>query len=404
MRGLSKLSQLVVRLIWGLPACLTLFILRPFIVVRIGRLHSWRLGHFAANTELYLCEQDQRVHGGGDRFFDIFYFSNHKPLCNEFLARQWKRRLYVFPEFLLKPIVNVGQKVSLLKVPVAGETVQHDRDIHGLYSRFPVHLQFTQKELRQGFAILKDLGIPDGAKFICMTVRDAAYLLHHDPGTDYSYHDYRDTDVDDYGLAAMELAREGYYVLRMGKCVSKPFSVESARIIDYANSPLRSDFMDIFLGAHCEFCITQGTGFDAVPVIFRKPVVQVNAVPIGIAYTFIDSIMLFKHHRDIESDRLLTLKEISTRASFLAMSSEDFSRDGIELIDNSPEEIRDAVMEMARRISGSWVESPEDVKLQEGFWRTYPVEAKDNRGVPLHGVVNARYSASFLRKNPSWLH
>ena len=50
----------------------------------------------------------------------------------------------------------------------------------------------------------------------------------------------------------------------MGKIVDKKFDIQSDYIIDYANNPLRSDFMDIYLGAKCLFCLTTQTGYDGV--------------------------------------------------------------------------------------------------------------------------------------------
>ena len=82
------------------------------------------------------------------------------------------------------------------------------------------------------------------------------------PDRDFSYHDYRDSDPSTYLGACEWLASLGIYTLRMGATVGTKFSHDSELIIDYANSSIRSDFMDIYLGANCLFCISQGTGFD----------------------------------------------------------------------------------------------------------------------------------------------
>ena len=42
----------------------------------------------------------------------------------------------------------------------------------------------------------------------------------------------------------------------------------------------RSDFMDIYFGAKCHFFIGVGTGIDAIPDIFRRPILYVNVVPL----------------------------------------------------------------------------------------------------------------------------
>ena len=62
----------------------------------------------------------------------------------------------------------------------------------------------------------------------------------------------------------------------MGAIVEKPFKSKNPKIIDYANSNLRSDFMDIYLGAKCTFCISTGSGFQCLPVLFRKPIIDLS--------------------------------------------------------------------------------------------------------------------------------
>ena len=44
---------------------------------------------------------------------------------------------------------------------------------------------------------------------------------------------------------------------------------------------------------------------------------------------------------------------------------------GLEIIENAPEEIRDACIEMNMRIDGEWVETDEDKKNQFLFWSLF---------------------------------
>ena len=69
----------------------------------------------------------------------------------------------------------------------------------------------------------------------------------------WSYHDYRHWDLDNFFLAAKELTKKGYYVFRMGVYAEKEFKSNNPKIIDYVNSDLKSDFMDVFLGANVLF-------------------------------------------------------------------------------------------------------------------------------------------------------
>ncbi len=42
----------------------------------------------------------------------------------------------------------------------------------------------------------------------------------------------------------------------------------------------RTDFMDIYLSAKCKFFITSGVGLMAIPMIFRRPLLCVNYIPL----------------------------------------------------------------------------------------------------------------------------
>lgn len=41
-----------------LPLIIILRLISPFILIRFSELISSRIGHYAANTELYMCERD----------------------------------------------------------------------------------------------------------------------------------------------------------------------------------------------------------------------------------------------------------------------------------------------------------------------------------------------------------
>ena len=67
--------------IWALPIVLLIRLIRPIFLVRFGGLISSRIGHFAANTELFLCERDANINKPNQCFVDLFYFAS-LPVCN----------------------------------------------------------------------------------------------------------------------------------------------------------------------------------------------------------------------------------------------------------------------------------------------------------------------------------
>jgi putative glycosyltransferase (TIGR04372 family) len=283
------------------------------------------------------------------------------------------------------------------------ENIASDRDVLNLLDRFPPHLDFTEEEEAQGESCLRTMGIPVGAPFVCLIVRDSAYLDDHRPGS-WRYHDYRDSDIQNYVLAAEELADRGYFVLRMGSDVVEAMPSNHPRVIDYATNGMRNDFMDIYLGARCEFCISSACGFDCVPLIFRRPVVSVNVVPVGCLWTSgAQLISITRHYYSADAERDLTLREIFTQGAGFYMETNDYDSKDIQLIENTPEEVRDIAVEMDERLRGRWQTLEGDEALQTVFWEVFHADSRKGNGKPLHGEIHSRYGAAFLRDNPEWL-
>ncbi|MBA4383427.1 MAG: glycosyltransferase, TIGR04372 family protein [Anaerolinea sp.] len=396
--------RLYIPLLPFVPAVLLLRLIRPWLLVRWGRLASGRIGHFAGNTEMYLCERDAGINVPRQRHVDCFYMDRTRSVCNMQLAIMWKRVLDVWPSWILTPIAEVNRLIADGAKHEIGNNTQHDRDVYNLLDRFPPHLKFTPEEESRGVAGLRAMGIPPDAHFVFLSVRDSAYLEMLSPGR-FSYYEFRDCDIRNFVLAAEELANRGYFVIRMGAKVREAMRIVHPKIIDYATDGMRNDFMDIYLGAKCDFCISTGTGLDEVPKMFRRPVVYVNLVPLGWLPTFRrEFLLLTKKHFSVEKQRSLTLSEIFKCGVGFSAYTQDYEAKGIKLIENTPEEIRDAATEMVERLAGTWQKHEDDEVLQRRFWEIFPTDAiNPYHGGPLHGEIRARFGAQFLRNNLDWL-
>ena len=261
--------------------------------------------------------------------------------------------------------------------------------------------------------MLNRFGLKDDDKFVCLAVRDDAYQLRKIPSRfrDWSYHDYRNHDIDNFVLAAEELTRRGFYVFRMGVVVNKPLKSNNPKIIDYANSNFRSDFMDVYLGANCSFCISTGYGFDEVPYVFGKPIALL-ALPIGDLRTHSEKFLLItKHHIHKKEKRKLSFSEIFSHGVAYTFDNKVFEQKGIELVDYTSDEIKDFVIEMVEHLEFKKKLNPEDEELQKTFkslfasnlQRLSHYEKIKNPYHKAHGQIRSRFSSKFLRENKDWL-
>lgn len=396
LRILKYEPDLLFTLSIALPVLFFIVLFRRFIHIRVGFLHCDRLGHFAANTELFLCERNyQKQYEDKNNTLDLFYLPRKKS-CNETLESMWRGKLNILPRLILRPLDLLIRTFDSLKEYRCGNTRNHDRDVLNLLDNYPPNIGFTNEQEKRGQIGLSSMGIPLGAPFVCLITRDSAYLsqLYGDEAT---YHDYRNSDIQNFVLAAEELASCGYFVLRMGAKVQATINSSHPKVIDYATNGMRNDFMDIYLGAKCEFCISTGTGFDAVPYIFRRPIVYVDIVPLEFTMTFSSKFLsTTKKHWLRYENRFMTFREIFASGAGRFLDSSKYEDMGIDLIKSTPEEIASVVLEMEGRLKGTWQATEEDEKLQRRFWEIFPRSE-------LHGDVRSRIGADFLRQNKAWL-
>jgi len=376
----------------ALPVVIIIRLLRPFQLIRLGQLVSGRIGHFAANTELYLCERDVGVQNS--RAYDIFYHSD--TICNAFLKKKWEEILWVskwveWPDKLNRMLP--GGKIHQINWSSG------DQDVHNLIDNSSPHVSFSTQEEIHGQVLRKHIGIPDNTPFVCFYARDSAYLNTIYPNRrDWQYHNYRDSNIENYLLAAEALTKQGYYTVRMGAVVLNKLTTENPRVIDYAGSDKKDDFLDIYLCAKCKFFVGSTGGINAVPRMFRKPVVYVNFIPTSIAHFLTcmpNSLILPKKLWLKKEKRFMTFQEIIASGAGQFFYTEQYKKMGIEVIENTPEEIAEITIEMDKRLKGLWKTRSDDEQLQSCFWNFFP--EKERLG------FSVRVGADFLCQNRNLL-
>ena len=98
-----------------LPIILLIRLIRPFILIRFGELMSSRIGHLAANTELYLCEKEASINRPNIFYIDIFYTS-HLPICNDYLLNKFKFKCYLHRQLEKYLIALENKQTSLIRL------------------------------------------------------------------------------------------------------------------------------------------------------------------------------------------------------------------------------------------------------------------------------------------------
>ena len=380
-----------------------IYFLRPFILIRLGIIASQRIGHFAGDIELYLSNKKYYR----DKNFDIFCFT--EKVSNRYLAQLWQRHLFIISPLIIFPIVRLNQFISN-QLTFAKKHIIYLKpyDINNIIYITKKNLFFLPNEETLYNKILKD-NIVDPEKIVCLIVRDEEYLKKIFLNKDFSYHNYRDCEIDSYIDAVKYLNQLGYTVIRMGKIIKKKMSYSNEKYIEFTESNFFSEFMDIFLAQKCVFTISSGTGWDALPsFVFRKPMVFTNFVPFGhLISSSPNFINLSKNHFSKKSERLLSISEIF---NLFGADFESYNKNSIILKDNTSEEIKLSVKEMVEKFLIKKEYFDKENNLNNLFWKIYKENIfylnslkKNTNMVKSHGKFLARYSVDYLNNNPNFL-
>lgn len=344
------------------------------------------------NTWLTLLEQQTK--NNGTRVFDLWFCL--PPISNEQLKRMWGLRLRLIPYWLAEP-AYLWFKALRLKTFLL-EPAQEDRDVHDFTSFEDPPLTFTHEEEKLGAALKQKIfGSDPDASWVCLHHRDGRYLNEQLATRDWTYHSYRDTPIGDYSDAAEALANAGYWVIRMGKVTQEPLESSNPRIIDYANSDLRSDFADVYLAANCTFFLSSSSGVDSLATLFKRPQVWVNLPnPFHPLVYKEDFLFIYKHFFDLDTGQALSLQELERRGAANFFETSAFKAARIGMRNNSPEEIATVAIQMHREITDPQLRDQLDsAPDQRAFWDAFP------RLPNVHGIApfRARIGHEFLAAN-----
>lgn len=248
----------------------------------------------------------------------------------------------------------------------------------------PPLLELSDFDAMRGRDRLGILGIPDGAWYVCLHVRESGYWDEDADPTNKP----RNADISTYRMAIEYIVAAGGWVIRMGDASMRPMPAMKG-VVDYAGSKLKSDWMDVFLCASCRFFLGTNSALYHVCVSFGVPSVLTNWIPVASHPLQSRDIFIPKLLSVPTENRLLSFDEMMNPPRDI-WSGRYFMQKGLSVIDNTAEEILDLVREkMALLDTEEVAQSNEDVALQS----RYRALAKSK-----NILANAKIGSAFLKK------
>ena len=317
-------------------------------------------------------------------------------VCNPCLLDYWKKYITVVSaeEEIADCLSEYAENAVFLDYYTVadGRTLHRDLAHRAINNRWeeegrPPLLVLKDSDRERGWRRLRSAGVADGSWLVALHVREAGFF---DEDVAWSTNKFRNARIETYFPAIEEIVGRGGWVIRLGDPSMTPLPA-MPNVIDYAHSDLRSDWMDIFLIAESRFYLGMASGPSSAAVAFGVPTVGTNWFHLGPWPYCRNDIFIHKLLKSTADGRILSIAESLKPPLFGALEPLFFKARGLEPVDNTADEIREACVEMLDRMDGKLTYSDEDERLQALYRK---------QADPFSIPIRSRLCAAFLKRHP----
>ena len=401
-RALLYFSFKIAGLILALPAIVVLWALKPFIWLKVCKLHHSRIGHLASETEIFLRRRQLGIFPDGPFYC---FLCDSRNVANRQLLIMFKRVLPIYTSRIAVSIFD--GMLPLLKNTPFYQPLEMNGTEHFEFKNAEPSISFTLEEIRKGRKLLKKMNVDfDNDNYVCIFARDNAFLNKTMPFRSWNYHELRNSEIDDFIETAKYLIANGLTVIRVGSIVEKPISFSHPRLIDYSVSEYQCEFLDIFILGTCKLLIGSASGMSDVSETFGIPKVFTAWIGFGTPPLGKNVLYIPKKYKIVKTGQYLHFKEALNREYHTLFDGDFHSHNfmhtltdakelGLIVEDNSPQDILEATKEMLNRLEGIFQYSQEEEKLIQSFQKIW------SQANPLYNDITTPIGIEWLKKNNS---
>ena len=323
-----------------------------------------RIGHLVGEPYYMYLRSKQSILFG--RFF-ILLIPQGK-CANEYVIRNLPRNFLVITSVFLCKLLYLFKVNPISAVKTRNVFVWDQKAVESLrfsedslkQSRFISVPERNSKPVEELFT---KLGISPSSWYVCLHIREAGYakLLDDD------ITEFRNSDINTYIPAIQYITKLGGIVVRMGDETMTPMP-QLPGLIDYATSDSKSDENDFILMSHCSFFIGSNSGANWIAIVQQRRILAVNVVPMAVAKIWTSrDLAVPKLHRRKSDDSEVFFNEIFEGDMADFQMSYKYENAGVYVVDNTDDEILNAVVEFYGMVIDGKEFSPSERDLQNRF-------------------------------------
>ncbi|MDC0645046.1 TIGR04372 family glycosyltransferase [Candidatus Pelagibacter ubique] len=400
-------------------------------IIKFDCSYSSRIGHFAGILSLYLSERHIKNLNKKSLFQ---FFIHEKFISNQHLETLLSRKIFFLSSFFY-PILIINKwipggtrhLINYKNDYFDRRRVFEHRDINNLNDTTSVPVQFTIEEIQNAQNDCNKIGIYKNDKIIIVNIRDNNYLKILYPDNDWSYKT-QNADIKSYKKTIEYLLDKGYKVVRCGLHHQDSINISNKNYIDLFNQGIRTSLIENYLTSICLFQIGSYSG-GTIPAhfLFRKPVIYTNYIPLSELhlgsykiYIILKKIYDKKRKKNITTSEYFDLLNSSFGPTILNTPDDiryhsnvnfknlfsKYQKEDFEIIDNTQDEILDAVLELLAQIESSSLYEKnvnlENIRFREIFLKNLKKYPNLKKFYP--STINSKIGQKFLQANENFLN
>ena len=375
----------------SLPILLIHILINLFINLKIGKLDTSRIGNIYV-ADLFLIKKKIK------KINQLEIWVTDRKICNSQMYKMLNRHFKIFNSmrFYYDSLNFLSLKNNffsqyLLRLDLNKDFIYHDKSGN--------QIKFSKQDFKQAKILAENLKIPDNRKVICISCRDDAYLKKSNSDLDFSYHNYRDTNINSFIPIIKKLIKKKYFVIRVGKISKTRLKIKSKYFLDYPFSKYKNDLLDFYFPNICSLWIGSNNGLDTLAHLFRKPTIVVNLAPLGILSHNLNNKKLIYHFKShiFKKSKKLSFSKIFEKKLDMLEATSDFKKNNISLKPATDKEISEICWEGLNYHLKKKKLNKAD-KQNQNLLITRVNSLFKNKS----NVVRCKFSPIFLKKN-KWL-
>ena len=378
-----------IKIIFGNIIILICKILNLFINFKFCHFYTSRIGHQTVNFDVALLTVKKK---------ELIFCSHDKKVANNFILSFFKNQKKIFFLQIFKYFFHLIYFVdSKSKFIITWEQYQPKFTFH-LNNKskiiFPHYSQSMVNEILSKYKLKRN--------FVGLYSRNSLYVEKNNLN-DKNFHGYRDFDFEDFKLAINFLKNQNS-IIKLGESYLEEnfeqFKTKIFTSLDFNSN----EEVDYILNAYSRYNVMGDSGVSGISSMLRKKIVYVNLIPLNLehlSYCSPGSKILPKKIYDLKKSRYLTFLENLEINFSLHSINNPYEKNNLKVINNSPEDILNAIVEMENKIKNISNDN-EGKRLNELFWKNMSKKDFDKINY-LKDKQELTISSSFLKKNQDLL-